>query len=248
MLNFHQLSTIGFAAALSVQPKHIQIISNLMHPEIFSGVMYGNQAKLAGALRNLARKRFNPESLLRTSRTPLCPVCLDTGILPETRSNAVATKVDTGKSELSSGRYNRFTAPLRSSIGITGWYTGELVRGTPAMSGLITAPANIWLAVKPVDMRKGIDGLSVIIQEALGQAPGSGSAFIFRNLSGNRLKVIIWDGNGVWLCHRRLHKGGFVWPSTQAASFSLTVEQWHWLITGVDWRRLSATPQAEWCF
>jgi transposase len=116
------------------------------------------------------------------------------------------------------------------------------------MSGLIAAPAHIWLAVKPVDMRKGFDGLSAIIQEALGEFPGSGAAFIFRNQAGNRLKMILWDGNGVWLCHRRLHKGGFVWPSSQATSFSLTLEQWHWLIAGVDWRRLSALPKEEWRF
>ena len=62
------------------------------------------------------------------------------------------------------------------------------------MSGLITNPAAIWLAVAPVDMRRGIDGLSMIVQQALGHAPCSGSAFVFRNRSGNRIKVLVWDG------------------------------------------------------
>jgi transposase len=65
------------------------------------------------------------------------------------------------------------------------------------MSGLITNPVAIWLAVAPVDMRRGIDGLSMLVQQALGQAPCSGAAFVFRNRSGNRIKVLFWDGTGV---------------------------------------------------
>lgn len=113
------------------------------------------------------------------------------------------------------------------------------------MPGLIEAPEHIWLAVAPVDMRRGIDGLSSIVQQALGHSPCAGSAFVFHNRSGNRLKVLLWDGNGVWLCHRRLHQGGFVWPKANDACFSLTPAQWQWLITGVDWQRLSADPPAH---
>jgi transposase len=63
------------------------------------------------------------------------------------------------------------------------------------MPGLIPYPAQIWLAVAPVDMRRGIDGLSSIVQQALGHAPCAGSAFVFRNRAGNRLRLL-WDGNG----------------------------------------------------
>jgi transposase len=84
-----------------------------------------------------------------------------------------------------------------------------------AMPGLIEAPAQIWLAVAPVDMRRGIDGLSSIVQQALGHSPCAGSAFVFHNRSGNRLKVLLWDGNGVGLRQRRLHQGRFVWPKAQ---------------------------------
>ena len=114
------------------------------------------------------------------------------------------------------------------------------------MSGLITAPQQIWIATSQVDMRKGIDGLSSIVQQALGHAPCSGSAFVFRNNSGNRLKVLLWDGNGVWLCQRRLHQGRFVWPKVSDSSFSITEDQWQWLIMGVDWQRLSTRPHAHW--
>jgi transposase len=95
-------------------------------------------------------------------------------------------------------------------------------------------------------MRRGIDGLSMVVQQALGHAPCSGSAFVFRNRSGNRIKVVLWDGTGVWLCQRRLHKGRFLWPKAIDPCFSVTFEQWQWLIAGVDWQRLSAVPSANW--
>ena len=114
------------------------------------------------------------------------------------------------------------------------------------MPGLINSPGQIWLAVAPVDMRRGIDGLSAYVQQALGHAPCAGSAFVFRNRSGNRLKLLLWDGNGVWLCQRRLHQGRFVWPKVGDRCFSISQAQWDWLISGVDWQRLSTSPQAHW--
>ena len=114
------------------------------------------------------------------------------------------------------------------------------------MPGLIDYPVQIWLAVDPVDLRRGIDGLSAIVQQALEQSPCAGSAFVFRNRAGNRLKLLLWDGNGVWLCQRRLHRGSFVWPRASDAYFSISPAQWQWLIAGVDWHRLSAKPAAEW--
>jgi len=65
---------------------------------------------------------------------------------------------------------------------------------------------------------------------------------VFRNAVGNRIKVLLWDGNGVWLCQRRLHQGHFIWPKPGECRFSITQAQWEWLIAGVDWHRLSAHP------
>jgi len=113
------------------------------------------------------------------------------------------------------------------------------------MSGLIVNPGRIWLVAEPVDMRRGIDGLSMIVQQSLGYSPCSGSAFVFCNRAGNRIKVLLWDGAGVWLCQRRLHQGRFVWPRQDESCFEMTCAQWEWLVAGVDWRRLSVAQIAH---
>jgi transposase len=95
--------------------------------------------------------------------------------------------------------------------------------------------------VEPIDMRAGIDGLSQRIQDSLGRTPCDGNAYAFRNRRQNRLKLLIWDGTGVWLCQRRLHRGHFIWPSADTPVCTLTAAQWQWLIAGVDWQRLSAS-------
>jgi len=66
------------------------------------------------------------------------------------------------------------------------------------------------IAVEPVDMRRGIDGLSMVVQQSLEHTPCAGSAFVFCNRANNRIKVLLWDGTGVWLCQRRLHQGKFL--------------------------------------
>lgn len=107
-------------------------------------------------------------------------------------------------------------------------------------------PEQVWLAVEPVDMRLGIDGLSLKIQQALGRSPCDGTAYAFRNRCGNRIKLLVRDGTGVWLCVRRLHQGHFTWPQSDAVTWTLSQEEWRWLISGIDWRRLQAKPLAEW--
>ena len=104
----------------------------------------------------------------------------------------------------------------------------------------------VWLVVEPIDMRAGIDGLSQRIQNTLGCSPCDGSAYAFRNRRLTRLKLLVWDGTGVWLCQRRLHRGHFIWPTSNATTVTLTPGQWAWLTAGVDWQRLSATPNAHW--
>ena len=120
------------------------------------------------------------------------------------------------------------------------------------MLGLVGMPEQIWLVVESVDMRKGVEGLTAMAQLALGHSPYSGAAFVFHNRSGSRLKVLLWDAQGVWLCQRRLYEGSFIWPKIQPGHqpgdrvFSLTQAQWAWLIAGVDWQKLSAKLNPNW--
>ena len=108
-------------------------------------------------------------------------------------------------------------------------------------------PAEVWLSLAPVDMRLGIDGLSRQIQAVLGKSPCDGSAYAFCNKRGNRIKLLIWDGTGVWLSQRRLHTGRFNWPREDDQDlYTVDTDQWQWLTCGVDWQRLSAKPKAHW--
>jgi transposase len=111
---------------------------------------------------------------------------------------------------------------------------------------MMPTAAQVWLVVEPIDMRAGIDGLSQRIQDSLGRTPCDGNAYAFRNRRQNRLKLLIWDGTGVWLCQRRLHRGHFIWPSAGTPACTLNAAQWQWLITGVDWQRLDAPAPAHW--
>jgi len=108
------------------------------------------------------------------------------------------------------------------------------------------AALGVWLVVEPVDMRLGIDGLSAYVQQALKRPPCDGTAYAFRNKRGSRIKLLQWDGTGVWLSQRRLHQGGFVWPKVTDELFSITQEQWQWLAGGINWQRLEARPPGHW--
>lgn len=117
------------------------------------------------------------------------------------------------------------------------------------MAGLVAEmirPEQVFLAVAPVDMRWGMDRLSLLIQQTDGRSPCDGTAYGFTNRTRSRIKLLIWDGTGVWLCHRRLHKGSFRWPNSGDTLFRMSAEQWRWLTTGVDWQRLCAAPSAHW--
>jgi transposase len=107
-------------------------------------------------------------------------------------------------------------------------------------------PEQVFLHASPVDMRWSMDRLSLLIQQIDGRSPCDGTAYGFTNRNHSRLKLLIWDGTGVWLCHRRLHKGRFRWPNPDDTLFRMSAEQWHWLITGVDWQRLCAKPADIW--
>jgi transposase len=106
---------------------------------------------------------------------------------------------------------------------------------------MITVPAGVrvYLAMGPTDMRKGFDGLSMLVQELLQLDAFSGHLFVFRGRRGGLLKVLYWDGQGFCLFAKRLEKGRFVWPITKEGAVTLTPAQLSMLLEGIDWR----TPQ-----
>ena len=107
-------------------------------------------------------------------------------------------------------------------------------------------PDQVLLVLEPMDMRLGAEGLSQRISQALGKSPCDGTAYAFSNKRRTRIKLLVWDGTGIWLCQRRLHRGHFVWPAPGDAICRLSDAQWRWLTTGVDWQRLSAPAPAHW--
>jgi transposase len=108
-------------------------------------------------------------------------------------------------------------------------------------------PTGWYVATAPVDLRCGADRLLVIVQSLFGHDALAGAAYVFRNRSATRIKVLLADATGVWLCTRRLQSGRFVWPRAGEALCSLSAAQFSWLCAGVDWQRLSASNSpAKW--
>ena len=94
----------------------------------------------------------------------------------------------------------------------------------------------IFVAVVPVDMRKQYDGLWTAAQQQLGEDPKNGAVFVFTNKERTRLKLLYWDGTGVWVLAKRLEQGRFSWPqpSQAGAKLSLAPEALALLVGGID--------------
>lgn len=73
----------------------------------------------------------------------------------------------------------------------------------------------IFIAVEAIDMRKGFEGLFGLVRDYLGEDPFSGHLFLFTNRTHTRLKALVWDGSGLWVCAKRLEKGRFHRPQVR---------------------------------
>jgi len=82
----------------------------------------------------------------------------------------------------------------------------------------VTPQMRILVALEPVDFRRGMDGLAHLCKQTLRQDPFSGWGFVFRNRRATALKVLVYDGQGFWLCHKRLSSGRFRWWPTRGAA------------------------------
>lgn len=98
----------------------------------------------------------------------------------------------------------------------------------------------IVIATKPVDFRKGHDGLAAVAERALGLDPHSGVIVVFRAKRGDRIKVLLWDGSGMVMAYKRLEQGKFAWPKISDGVMRLSHAQFEALFEGLDWRRVMA--------
>ena len=107
---------------------------------------------------------------------------------------------------------------------------------------MIAAPpgVRVLIATKPVDFRKGADGLVALVKETLGHDPFSGTLFVFRAKRADRVKIVMWDGSGLSLFWKRLEQGAFKWPPISDGVMRLTPAQLAALVDGMDWSRLHA--------
>ncbi|MDQ8196433.1 IS66 family insertion sequence element accessory protein TnpB [Coraliomargarita sp. SDUM461004] len=93
----------------------------------------------------------------------------------------------------------------------------------------------VYLAVEPVDMRKSFNGLWTEASDVLKEDPFRGSLFVFANKRRDRIKILYWDGSGVWVFAKRLEKGCFSWPrGSDACKLSLTPQALGMLLEGID--------------
>ena len=109
---------------------------------------------------------------------------------------------------------------------------------------LLPPGTKVHLAFGYIDMRKGMDGLALLVQEVLRQDPFSGHLFVFRGRRANLIKIVFWDGTGLCLFTKRLEQGIFLWPSNvePGGTLALTSAQLSALIEGIDWR----SPERQW--
>jgi transposase len=98
----------------------------------------------------------------------------------------------------------------------------------------------IVIAPRPVDFRRGHDGLAATVQNELGLDPHSGLTVVFRSKRGDRLKILVWDGTGLVLIYKRLESGSFNWPQVRDGVMRLSRAQYEALFDGLDWRRVMA--------
>jgi transposase len=94
------------------------------------------------------------------------------------------------------------------------------------------------VATRPIDFRKGAEGLAALVRETIRADPFSGVVYVFRAQRADRVKLIFWDGSGVVLVAKRLEGGQFRWPKMRDGVIRLSAGQLQALLEGLDWRRV----------
>ncbi len=106
----------------------------------------------------------------------------------------------------------------------------------------LTPQVRVLVATAPADFRQGIDGLARRVRQVLADEPMSGALFVFRNRRGTAIKLLVYDGQGFWLCQKRLSQGRFQpWPSGPPGQV-LAPQELAVLLAGGDWRAAAGAP------
>lgn len=106
-----------------------------------------------------------------------------------------------------------------------------------------TGAVRVMLAARPVDFRKGVDGLAALVRDTMGADPFSGAVYVFRSKRADRAKLVFWDGTGVVLVAKRLEEGAFRWPRIEDGVVRLSAAQLSALLEGLDWKRVHEPRQ-----
>ena len=121
----------------------------------------------------------------------------------------------------------------------------SIMEGAVCMKMFVEPPA-IYLHKQPVDFRKSINGLSIIVEEQMKLACFSGALFVFCNRQHDKLKVLYWDKTGFCLWYKRLEKDKFKWPKRMTGEvITLTDRQWQWLLEGLDIEKMQGHKPLE---
>jgi len=109
----------------------------------------------------------------------------------------------------------------------------------------VPSGVRVWLAVGHTDMRRGMNGLALQVQEALKRDPHAGDLYVFRGRRGNLIKIVWHDGIGMSLYAKRLEHGRFVWPTPTNGAVAISAAQLAYMLDGIDWRNPVHTFRPE---
>jgi len=123
------------------------------------------------------------------------------------------------------------------------WFRGAGLAATVASRAVlsVSGTTRVLVATVPVDLRGSFNRLYSLVVDQLKENPVSGHLFVFTNRRHNRLKVLYWDGSGLWVCAKRLERGRFTWPASDQGQINLRGEEFSALIHGLEVR-----PKAGW--
>jgi transposase len=123
-------------------------------------------------------------------------------------------------------------------------------RSGPMLQQAVSALAppsgvHVWLAVGVTDMRRGMNGLALQVQQGLRRDPHAGDLYVFRGKRGDLLKILWHDGLGMSLYAKRLERGRFIWPTPSDGMVAITAAQLGYMLEGIDWRNPLRTWRPE---